>query len=256
MASAAGIEQHDLQRLAVRWGPNERPYRLIVPLFDSGYKVLGLAAVDRDLRVTWYPGAPWKVEPRQLAYKDLGTEGPPPWSEVPTGLLEGCYFFDPSGVITLMVPRQPGAPSLAGAVNLAGTSLRGQPVQDVVFESALHRVRALTLRGRWGRPQRVSVMRLGPLPRGLPVVSGPSAPAAGGGAMPLPTSPMAPIRTARGLTPASAAARGPAPMAPLSSGTPAAGWVSRGPGRRRTGSGGGRLARLLRRSLPLVPPEP
>lgn len=237
MAAATGTEQRTLQRLTVQWGPQVRRYRVVVPFFDAGYKVLGLAAVGSDFGVTWYPGAPWKVEPHRLAYKDLGLDAPPPWSEVPTGLLERAYFFDPTGAIALMLPRQPGAPSLAGAVNLTGTSLRGQSVQDIVFEPALHRVRALMLGGRWGRVQRVSVMRLGALPRGLPSVVA-RVPASDAGQAPLGDAETA--RVPQALSPADEAVRAPAPIRPLSSGTPGQGrdsLIAR--------SGWGLVARLL-----------
>jgi hypothetical protein len=179
-----GIEQRLLRRVSVRWGPQERRHLAMVPLFDPGYKVLGLVGLDSDAPPRWYPGVPLTVERGRMVFRSSLSTASPEWSDVPPELLTECYFLDPWGAILALVPHVPGGPSLAGAVNLAGCRIRGERIVDIVFEPALHRVRALQLRGRWRRSGRVQVLRLPPLSQCLQRPTVPQLDAAALGAPP------------------------------------------------------------------------
>lgn len=163
MSQRTGLEQRRLRRITVQWGPQTREHLAVVPLFDAGYKVLGVVGLDADTEPMWYPGPPLIVEPRRLVFKSSLSDASPAWDEVPEGMLEGCYFHDAWGAVQVLVPQLPGAPSLRDSVNLAGNRIQGRPIQDVIFEPPLHRVRAFLLRRRWGRAQPVSVLMLPPL---------------------------------------------------------------------------------------------
>ena len=160
MGDRYGIEQRRLRRVTVRWGPQERRHLALVPVFDAGYKVLGMVGMDSDSPPMWYPGVPLIVEPGRMTFKSSLSTSSPEWSEVPPELLEACYFLDPWGAILALVPHLTGAPPLDGAVNLVGGRIQGERIVDLVFEPALHRVRAFVLRGRWHRQHRVPVLRL------------------------------------------------------------------------------------------------
>jgi hypothetical protein len=160
MGAPSGIEQRSLRRFGVRWGAELRRHDALVPLFDEACRVLGLVGLDVMTGVTWYPGVPLTVERRALIFKVGHLAAPPAWSEVPPGLLERCGYFDRSGLLAVLMALQPGAPSLAGALNLAGRRIGEGRVVDAIYEPTLHRVRALALRGRWGRVRRVSILRL------------------------------------------------------------------------------------------------
>lgn len=162
MEHRMGMAQRRMRRMTVHWGPHSRTHLALLPIFDSSYKVLGMVGLDADAEQhpVWYPGNPLTVEPRRMVFKSSLSDAPPQWNEIEPGLLEDSYFHDPWGAIHALVPRVPGAPSLEGAVNLAGNRIRGQPIMDVVYEPTLHRVRALQLRGRWGRSRTVPILRL------------------------------------------------------------------------------------------------
>ena len=167
MVDRTGIAQRTLRRVRVLWGPQERRHEALIPVFDRGYKVLGLVGLDANGTLSWYPGVPLMVERGRLRFKSSLSDASPAWSEVPAGLLEGSCFLDSWGAIQALLPRQPGAPSLAGSLNLTGQRIRGRWIVDVVFEPGLHRVRAFVLAGRWGRGERIGVMRLPALAQSL-----------------------------------------------------------------------------------------
>jgi hypothetical protein len=160
MDDRTGVAHRRLTNLRVHWGPQVREHLAVVPLFEGGYRVLGLVGLAADADPVWYPGVPLVVQRKQLVFRSSHSEASPQWSEVPPGLLEGVYFLDPWGAILSLVPRLPGAPSLEGAVNLATAQVRGERPVDLLYEPALHRVRAIRLRGRWGGSHLVSVLRL------------------------------------------------------------------------------------------------
>jgi len=167
MTVRTGITQRQLQRVTVHWGPQQRRHMALVPLFDAGYKVLGLAGLDMVGAPLWYPGVPLTVERRRLVFRSSLSDASPQWSEAPAEALDHCYFFDTWGAVQVLVPREPGAPAFAHAVNLAGNRIQGERVLDVIFEPALHRVRAFLLRGRWGRRHEVLVFRVRALERAV-----------------------------------------------------------------------------------------
>lgn len=162
MQTPTGIPQRRLRRMTVHWGPHTREHLALVPIFDGGYKVLGLVGLDAspESAPVWYPGPPLVMERRRMMFKSSLSDMPPSWGEMDPGLLEDTYFHDPWGAIQALVPLVPDAPSLEGALNLAGNRIQGRPIVDVVFEPPLHRVRAMELRGRWGRTRTVPILRM------------------------------------------------------------------------------------------------
>jgi hypothetical protein len=155
-----GTSQRKLYNLRVQWGPQELRHLAVIPVFDRGYKVLGLVGLDSERPPVWYPGVPLVVQPRLLVMRSSLSDASPEWHEVEPGHLENVCFFDSWGAILALVPKMPGAPSLAGSVNLVGGRIRGQRIVDVIYESSLHRVRALRLRPAWGRARDVPILRI------------------------------------------------------------------------------------------------
>lgn len=169
MDPAPGTPQRRLHRVRCGWGREEHGHQVAYPVFDSGYKVLGILAYTLGEPPLWYAAVPNHVQGRELRFKSPYQEwGPVPVNELPDSPFAGTYLCDPWHVIRAALEYFRPMPDWPMPTDLFERTIDGQPIIDCVFEPPLHRVRGFVLRrGSLWRTRRVSILMIPALEHAL-----------------------------------------------------------------------------------------